>query len=323
MAAIEGGPGIRVSDAERDRAATQLASFFAEGRLTDEEHAERLGELYAARTDIELARVFRELPAPVVVEGSGVRRRRAWRKICGLRWQLLPAAVTTVVWAMTGGGYFWPEWVYLGTAIGLVPQVRRTMHSHLPSHHLAMATEMAPGLSAPAMTWPNTSRGARRVLTVVFVDIVDSTGQVAAMGDAAWREMLHRFGDLVDVHLARSGGRRLSRKGDETAATFLSPAEGLGYAVALRNAAKAMGIELHIGIHSGELEGHAHDLSGIALHICQRVSALSGAGEILVTSTVRDLAQGSGFGFDDRGTHELRGLPEQWHLYGVKGRSFR
>ncbi len=151
----------------------------------------------------------------------------------------------------------------------------------------------------------------------MFADIVDSTAVAASMGDGPWRTRLHGFEHFVEGEIAQHGGRKLFTKGDEVVATFRSPAQAIEYARA-RSATAPPGWDLvRVGIHTGELEGRSDDLSGIALHIGQRVSTSAQPNEILVSSTVRDLALGSGTEFIDRGEHELQGLPGTWHLYAV------
>jgi class 3 adenylate cyclase len=157
----------------------------------------------------------------------------------------------------------------------------------------------------------------RMVLTAVFVDIVGSTQKATALGDTRWRETLRSFERIVDADLVTHHGRKLFTKGDEIVATFRSPARAIAYSRALRDDIRALDLEIRAGIHTGEIEGRHTDLSGIALHIGQRVSASASPGEILVSSTVRDLALGSGVEFIDRGEHELQGLPGSWRLYAV------
>jgi len=209
---------------------------------------------------------------------------------------------------MTGHGNFWPEWVWFGTGVAVLGGLRthRRHPEQLPKG--VEAARLPPGPAVP---------GRRMVLTAVFVDIVDSTEKAAALGDRRWRELIDRFGQQVDGQLLAHHGRKLFTKGDEVVTTFRSPGDAIRFAGALRAAIRPLDLEVRAGIHTGEVEGRKSDLSGITLHVGQRVSATAAPGEILVSSTVRDLALGSGIVFTDRGEHELRGLPGTWHLYAV------
>jgi class 3 adenylate cyclase len=158
----------------------------------------------------------------------------------------------------------------------------------------------------------------RILATVLFTDIVDSTRQAAALGDAAWRALLDRHDAVVRDVLADHGGREVKTTGDGFLAAFDGPARAIAAAGAIDDRTRAIGVEVRAGIHTGECERRGEDLGGMAVHIGARIAALAGAGEVLVSSTVRDLTVGSGFEFDDRGEHELKGVPGQWRVLAVR-----
>jgi len=157
----------------------------------------------------------------------------------------------------------------------------------------------------------------RVLATVLFADIVGSTERAAALGDGRWRELLVRYQTLARGELERHRGREIDTAGDGVLAAFDGPARAIRCACALRDAVRALGIEIRVGLHTGECEVIGSKLGGIAVHIGARVAAEAGAGEVLVSSTVKDLVAGSGLRFLDRGVHVLRGIPEDWHLFAV------
>ncbi len=161
-------------------------------------------------------------------------------------------------------------------------------------------------------------RGHNRVLaTIVFTDIVKSTEQAASLGDQRWRQLLDRHDAMVRRQLARFGGSEVNTTGDGFLAALEGPANAIRFAVAVREGAAQLGIDLRVGVHTGEVERRGADVAGIAVHIGQRISSLAGAGEVLVSSTVRDLVAGSGLEFEDRGVHSLRGVPGDWPVFAV------
>ena len=141
----------------------------------------------------------------------------------------------------------------------------------------------------------------RALATVLFTDIVSSTERAAALGDDAWTRTLDRHDALVAREVERHRGRRINTTGDGMLATFDGPARGVRCAQAICEAVRSLGIEVRAGLHTGEIELRGADIGGIAVHIGQRVSALAGPGEVLVSSTVKDLVAGSGIAFADRG----------------------
>jgi class 3 adenylate cyclase len=157
----------------------------------------------------------------------------------------------------------------------------------------------------------------RVLATLLFSDIVDSTLHTASMGDMAWRELLERHHTVVRGLLARHSGEEVDSSGDGFLASFDGPGRAIECARALHEELRAIGLDVRVGIHTGECERVDGKLGGIAVPIGARIMALAGAGEVLVSSTVRDLVAGSGIDFEDRGTHELKGVPGEWRLYAV------
>jgi class 3 adenylate cyclase len=158
----------------------------------------------------------------------------------------------------------------------------------------------------------------RVLATVLFTDIVDSTGLAAGMGDRRWHRVLVEHQELVRRQLARFGGREVKTTGDGFLATFDGPARAIRAAHAIRAGARDHGLEVRVGLHTGECELLDDDIGGIAVHIAARVLAKASAGEILCSRTIKDLVAGSGFVFAERGTHRLKGVPDSWQLYAVE-----
>jgi class 3 adenylate cyclase len=157
----------------------------------------------------------------------------------------------------------------------------------------------------------------RVLTTVLFTDIVDSTRRAAEIGDRDWHALLDAHDAVVRAQLARFRGREVSTSGDGFLAMFDGPQRAIRCAMAIRDAVAALGIEVRAGLHTGECEVRGDDIGGIAVHIGARVSALAGPNDVLVSSTLRDLVIGSGLEFDERGAHQLKGVPGDWHLFAV------
>jgi class 3 adenylate cyclase len=157
----------------------------------------------------------------------------------------------------------------------------------------------------------------RVLATVLFTDIVGSTERAAELGDSPWQALLADHNRAVRRQLDRYGGREVKVVGDGFLATFDGPARAVRCAIAIRDDVRELGLEIRAGIHVGEIEVLPDDIAGLAVHIGARVSALAGAGEVLVSSTVKDLVVGSRINFDDRGSHVLKGVPGQWRLFAV------
>ena len=157
----------------------------------------------------------------------------------------------------------------------------------------------------------------RVLATLLFTDIVDSTVQAAALGDHRWREVRQEHNRVTRAQLARFRGREVKTMGDGFLAVFDGPARAVQCARAICESMSRRGVGLRAGLHTGEVEAEGDDVTGIAVTIGARIGALAGAGEVLVSSTVKDLVVGSALSFEDRGVHNLKGVPDAWHLYAL------
>ena len=157
----------------------------------------------------------------------------------------------------------------------------------------------------------------RVLATVLFTDIVDSTRRAAEIGDRDWHALLDAHDAVIRSQLNRFRGREVNTSGDGFLAMFDGPQRAIRCAMAIRDAVQALGIEVRAGLHTGECEVRGDDIGGIGVHIGARVSALAGPNEVLVSSTLRDLVIGSGLEFEDRGAHQLKGVPGEWHISAV------
>ncbi len=157
----------------------------------------------------------------------------------------------------------------------------------------------------------------RVLATVMFTDIVSSTERAAEVGDAKWRGLLERHNDIVRLELDRWRGREVKNTGDGVLATFDGPGRAIRCAAALSEALRPAGLEIRAGLHTGECELMGEDIGGISVHIASRVASLAGAGEVLVSRTVKDLVAGSGITFEERGRHALKGVPDEWDLFAA------
>ena len=160
-------------------------------------------------------------------------------------------------------------------------------------------------------------RTDRVLATVMFSDIVGSTEQAARLGDKRWKDLLGTHDTVVRQQIEWYRGREIKSLGDGALATFDGPGRAVRCACALRDALRPLGIDMRAGVHTGEIELRDDDVGGIGVHIAARVSAVAGAGEVLASRTVVDLVVGSGIAFEDRGEHELRGVPGSWRLFAV------
>jgi pimeloyl-ACP methyl ester carboxylesterase len=214
----------------------------------------------------------------------------------------------------------------------LVPvQGGRYIADHIPDARLLEVdgTDHVPWLSDPDVITTEVEQfltgghaappqSHRALRTVLFTDMVASTQRAAAAGDERWRAVLQRFGEITTELAERFGGTVVKSTGDGHLTTFDGPTQAIRCAEALRDDAEKLGIDIRIGIHTGECELLDNDIGGIAVHIAARILGHAGAGEILVSRTVRDLVVGSGTGFEDRGSVELRGVPGTWQLLAVE-----
>lgn len=184
--------------------------------------------------------------------------------------------------------------------------------------HMPMMGEVEPLLNEARefLTGERAAPEVDRVLTtILFSDIVDSTTRAAQLGDRAWKELLARFYALADEKLKHFRGRLLDTAGDGLFAAFDGPARAVRCGAALSEAIQALGLRLRVGVHTGECEVLGDKYSGIAVHLGARVAAAAEAGQLLVTSTVKDLVVGSGLRFEELGQRTLKGVPEPWALY--------
>jgi class 3 adenylate cyclase len=170
------------------------------------------------------------------------------------------------------------------------------------------------------LTGARSSGVARGLLTVMFTDIVDATARAARLGDGRWRDLLADHDARIRAQLARFGGREVKTVGDGFLVTFDGPpSRALRCALAITAAARELGIEVRVGAHTGECELIGEDVAGMAVHIASRVSALADPGEVLVSGTVYGTVVGGPFEFEDRGFHELKGVPGRWPLFALRG----
>ena len=168
------------------------------------------------------------------------------------------------------------------------------------------------------VTGTRRSYSLERVLaSVLFTDIVDSTRRAVELGDAAWKELLEEHYAIVRGQLARYGGREVKTMGDGFLATFDGPARAVRAAIAIAESSRDAGVDVRAGVHTGECDFTSGDVGGIAVHIASRVLGHAGAGEVVVSRTVVDLVAGSQLMFEERGSHELKGVPGQWQLYAA------
>jgi class 3 adenylate cyclase len=140
---------------------------------------------------------------------------------------------------------------------------------------------------------------------------------VSELGDRRWRDLLDAYYAVIRRQLERFAGREVKTMGDGVLATFDGPARAIRCALAIRDGARQLGLDVRAGLHTGEVEAMGDDIGGVAVHIGERVCASAAPGEVLASRTVVDLVAGSGIRFEDRGAHELKGVPERWQLFAV------
>jgi class 3 adenylate cyclase len=203
-------------------------------------------------------------------------------------------------------------------AASLIPDARVVEADGADLYNWPGADDPEMDLIEEFLTGRRPGRSAERVLaTVLFTDIVSSTQHAAQIGDRAWRDVLDRHHAIVRELLDRFRGCEIKTLGDGFVATFDRPAAAVRCAQEIVEQVDALGLSVRCGLHTGECELLDGDVRGIAAHISARVNALARGGEVLVSSTVKDLVVGSDLDFDDRGIHELRGVPGEWRLYAV------
>src|SRR5918999_4903581 len=203
-------------------------------------------------------------------------------------------------------------------AASLIPDERVVEADGADLYNWPGADDPEMDLIEELLTGRRPQRSAERVLaTVLFTDIVGSTEHAARIGDRAWRDVLDRHHAIVRELLDRFRGREIKTLGDGFVATFDRPAAAVRCAQEIVEQVDAVGLSVRCGLHTGECELLDGDVGGIAVHISARVIALAGGGEVVASSTVKDLVVGSDLDFDERGTHKLRGVPGEWRLYAV------
>lgn len=158
----------------------------------------------------------------------------------------------------------------------------------------------------------------RVLTTVLFIDIVESTERLTALGDAQWRGLLDQHDALVREELRRFRGKEVKTTGDGFMATFDGPARAIRCALAIEQAVSPLGISVRAGLHTGECELRGEDVAGLTVHVAARIGSAACPGQVLVSSTIRDLVAGSGIEFEDAGSHSLKGVPGSWNLFGAK-----
>ena len=158
----------------------------------------------------------------------------------------------------------------------------------------------------------------RVLATVLFTDLVSSTQLAADMGDRRWRELLDAHDQLTGELISRFRGRLIARTGDGLLATFDGPARAARAATAICDEVRRLGVQVRVGLHAGEIVRRGDNVGGIAVHLAARVMSIAQGGEVVVSRTVKDLTAGSGLTFADRGTHQLKGIPEEWQLFTLQ-----
>lgn len=203
----------------------------------------------------------------------------------------------------------------------LAEHIRGARYVEIPgTDHLMFGTNPDPLLDEiqTFLTGTRPVAEADRVLaTVMFTDIVGSTARAVELGDKQWRSLLESHQRVVRGALDTHRGVEVKTTGDGFLATFDGPARGVECARAIVAGLRAIDVDVRIGLHTGEVERIGTDIAGVAVHIASRVESLAGAGEILVSETVKGIVAGSGITFDDRGDHDLKGIPDRWRLFAV------
>jgi class 3 adenylate cyclase len=164
---------------------------------------------------------------------------------------------------------------------------------------------------------PVAASADRILATILFTDIVDSTGSLQRVGDAVWSDQLARYNELVQFELDRYRGREIKETGDGSIALFDGPARAVECAASIARSVRTVGIEVRCGVHTGEVELVPDDVRGVAVHLAQRIMGLAGPGEVLISAVTRDLLAGSGLRFESRGRHELKGIEGEREVFAL------
>ena len=200
----------------------------------------------------------------------------------------------------------------------LAAHIRDARFVELPGEHVMFDVDKFADEVESFLTGRRHAMTTERVLsTVLFSDIVGSTEQAAAVGDRRWREVLDRHDAIVTREIDTYHGKLVKSTGDGVLAAFDGPARAISCGCDMRDSLRLLGIDVRVGVHTGEVEVRGDDIGGIAVHIGARVAALADTGEVLVSRTVTDLVAGSGIEFADRGIHKLKGVPGDWQLFAV------
>ena len=209
----------------------------------------------------------------------------------------------------------------------LAEHIREAKHVELPGSEHAIAAGNTPAALDEIEAFLEPAWEQRKALeaepervlaTILFTDIVGSTAKAVELGDRGWREVLTQHHGLIRGELTRFRGRELDTAGDGFFASFDGPARAIRCASEIASSVKDLGIDIRAGLHTGECEVIDGKVGGIAVHIGARVASEAGAGEVLVSSTVKDLVAGAGIEFSERGTAELKGVPGEWRLFAVE-----
>ena len=191
--------------------------------------------------------------------------------------------------------------------------------NRLDTDYLAHSAEYLDDYRSALQAMGKSIPAAERFLsTILFTDIVDSTHRAAAVGDAEWRTLLERHDTITRTQLKHFSGVEIKHTGDGFLATFKSPARAIQCAVAISELVGDIGLQMRAGVHSGEIEVFGADLGGIAVHIGARIADTAGPNEVVVSRTVKDAVIGSPIDFEDRGAHQLKGVPGEWDLYSAQ-----
>jgi class 3 adenylate cyclase len=238
-------------------------------------------------------------------------RRQRWLVLHAGVW-LLVGVIASGIWLIAERGQgmttaFWPGLLMLLLLIPL-------------ALHAAVVLMAGPGRRPPAPAPDRATageRGERALATVLFTDIVGSTGHARQVGDRRWAELLDTHDRVARELVGQLQGRLVKSTGDGILALFDRPGRGIRCATALRDRLRGSGVEIRAGVHTGEVQLRGDDVGGIAVHIAARVMATAGPGEVLVSSTVHDLVAGSDHVLEDRGVHALRGMTGEYRLFAV------
>ena len=303
--------------------------------LSEKEMRDALDDTLRSWNDLELLVELVEESAPKIDMQSKLALAVAWRQSASPRdvealermaneidvRDVVPA-ISTPTLVMNRSG---EKSVIVEGSRYLAEQIAGARHIQFPGvDHMIATGDTEPVLReielflAAAWEADETSEPNRFLTTVLFSDIVGSSETAAALGDRAWRELLERHHELVRRHLVRFRGKEIDTAGDGFFACFDGPARSIRCAYAIAGAMPELGLQVRVGLHTGECELVDGKAAGIAVHTGARVAALAQPGEVLVSRTVKDLVAGSGIELDDRGEHELKGIPGMWQLFAVR-----